>query len=250
MMKSKGIFVAVAFLLIMANVIALANAEISVNGLRAISGNNQTKNSMTLSIVDTSPDGILKNFGNNITIYINHYINYTISSGETVGFCLYNTQQTENEYNSDGTLANSTVVTEQIVYNYSATSLRYYSLKDQDTLQVDLNCFWDTDLNDSMLQYVSPSIIGLGASSFSYACGDCARQDYEEVLNDYVEAKTQTDTYLQVYGYIMSLALNMVQLWFMAYWIIKIALYIVLVMLVFMGAIWLYHFFKDIARNI
>ena len=250
MMKNKGIFVAVAFLLIMANVIALANAEITVNGLRAVIGQNETRNSMTITIDDTSPDGILKSFDNNISIYATHNINYTIPSGETIVLCLYNAQQIKNEYDSLGNLINSTVIIDTAVYNYSATSIKYYALKDKDTLKVDLNCFWDRDINDTLFQYLSPAIMGLGANSFSFACGECARQDYEEVLNDYVEAKAQTGTYLQAFDNMMSFSLNDVEIWYMLYWIIRIALLIILVMLTFMAGIWLYHFFRSIANEI
>jgi hypothetical protein len=250
MMKNKGIFVAIALLLIMVNISAFASAEITVNGFRGVIGNNETRNSMTVTIDDTSPDGILKNFGNNISVYVNHVINYTIPSGETVALCFYNAQQTKNEYDDAGNLINTTIIADTAVYNYSATSFRNYDLKDRDTLQVDLNCFWDTDINDTLFQYLSPSVIGLSANSFSFACGDCARQDYEQVLNDYIEAKGQTSNYLEVFNNMMIFSVNDIEIWYMLYWIIKIALLIVLVMLSFMTAIWVYHFFRDIANNI
>lgn len=238
-------------LLLMVNMFAFASAELKVSGFRAVVGNNETSNSMTISIEDTSPDGILKRYDNNISVFINHYPSSTpIPSGETLALCNYNAIQTINQYDSLGVLANSTTLIDTVVYNYSATSIRYYSLREQDTLKIDLNCFWDIDVNDTMFQYLSPSIVGLGINSFSFACGDCARQDYEEVLNDYAEAKAQTQNYFNVFNNMMTLALNNIEIWYMTYWIVKIALWLVLVMLVFMAGIWLYHFFKDLARNI
>jgi hypothetical protein len=248
-MKTKIITMLVAILILASFFTSFAQAELMVNGFNQVVANNETQHSLFITIDDTSDIATAKKSDTNLTIYINHYVNYTFANGDTVTACFFQSQQTKNAYDIDGNLINSTNELQTALYNYSATSLRYYQMRDIDLLQIDLHCFWDSKVNDSVFQYMSQTVIGLGVDMPSYACGDCSRQGYEEIITAYMEAQQTEEDYLQIYVNSTNLTTNITELWLIIYWLISLFLLVLLFGLIFFAGLWMYDFVKRVSAS-
>lgn len=247
-MKNKT-KILIAFLLMGILALNMAMAEINVYGFNSATGNNETKQSLYITLQDSGNTQTGKKADTNFTAKITHYVNYTFSNNATLISCFLREQQIKNTYAINGDLINSTIETNIIPYNYSAESLRYYNLRDKDILQLDLHCFYDIDIDNTLFQYLSESVVGLQISTASYTCGSCARGDFEEIINDYMDAKKTTADQITIYGNIASITDYTTDFWLVIYWTLRIFLFLLLVGLIFAFGFWLVGFLQRMSQK-
>jgi hypothetical protein len=251
-MKMQKIFIAIAFILLFASMLNFTKAEISVQGFNEVVDNNATRQTMIIILDDTSLNSVAKQKNVNLTIYANHYLNNTILNPElnpiSISFCLYTSTHTKNTYDADGNLLNTTIEITTQEYNTSATSLLYEQIMEKDILQLDLVCYWNNTIDNLIFQHIGTfyQMIGLSLKSPSFACEGCGRQDYEEIMTEYLSAQRTSENYMKVFNDFTNFTTSIVEVWLMAYWIIRIFLLLLLVGFIFAVGLWLYHFIKNI----
>jgi hypothetical protein len=256
-MNSKKIILAVVLMLLIANMMYFASAELISEGFTqsVVSATNTTRQSMLLTLEDTSINSIAKRVDTNVTAAVSHYLSNVTAVGKTPLSCLLNAIQTRNNYDTDGNLENVTIEETNIEYNNSAESLAYFLMRDKDTLQLNLICVWDSPVDNSIFQYFlkvpayTPNILDLQVDTTSYACDDCGRQDYEETVTDYINAQKTNSDYLTIYLKSANMTTFVNQIWLIIYWIIKIFLFILLVGFIFATGMWLVSFLRRLAQK-
>jgi hypothetical protein len=224
-------------------------AEINVYGSSSIESSNQTKYTLYITLQDSGNTQTGKMTEDNITARITHYINYTLANNITLLSCLYKSQHTINNYDANGNVANTTTDIEIVPYNYSAESLRYYGMRDQDILQLELDCFYDSAVDDTIFQYLSESVVGLSISADSYTCDSCSRGNFEETINDYIEAQQTTEDQIDIYGNIAGVTDKVTDLWLVIYWVLRIFLFLLLVGLVFAVGFWIHGMISRLSKK-
>lgn len=250
-MKNK--FILFCFALgILAILISLTSAEIQVRGFNSVikdSNNNQTRHTLYITLDDTSLNDIAKQTLTNVTIFATHNLNFTFPNNVTLITCSYNSIQIKNDYDSNGNLNTSTTETIMYDYNYSATSLIYYQLKEKDILQINLDCFYDTNVDNSIFFYQSEAVIGLVASTPSFACDECTRGGFEQAVTDYLDAQKSTQNQIGFYATTSSLTDKTTEFWIAVYWLLRFSAYILLLYLAFAIGLRFYKFIQELKKG-
>jgi hypothetical protein len=265
-MKQK-IFVMIAFALIMVSMMSLASAEITVRGYNKVatdipSSLNATRMSVYITIDDTSDTGISKQKDINISVVANHYIAYLPAElNRTLVACSYQGIHTSNTYDADGNLINSTVIIDYQEINVSVSSgtVFYVTLKDRDTYEGNYLCYWSDTMNDELFQiWFNDTTIGgdfryltssLDVGFPSWTCKACARQDYEQIITEYIQAQQTQANYLNPFLFATNLTTMVAQFWLVIYWTVRIFVILILIGIAFAVIIWIYQFVKRMAQQ-
>lgn len=265
-MKQK-IFVMIALALIMVSMLSLANAEITLTGYNKIATDvpaslNATRISLFISIDDTSDTEISKQKEINISIIANHQTAFLPAElNRTLVACSYQGIHTSNLYDIDGNLINSTVniAQQEINVSVSTSEIFYATLKQRDTYEANYLCYWNDTMNDEMFQiWLNDTTLGgdfryltysLDAGFPSWTCKACARQDYEEIITEYLQAQQVTANYLTPFLLATNLITFITQFWLIVYWTIRIFAILIILGIAFGVIIWGYQFLKRLAQQ-
>lgn len=249
---NKKIFRIIALILILAGsiffVLPPANAEISVRGFNAVTGQNQTTNTYYITLDDTSQSNVAKQDYSNISLSVFVAINYSVAN-KSILSCFFTSQQIKNNYDVQGNFLNSTIEIQTSEYNYSAIFLRKYYMLEKDVITATLDCIWNDSVDDTLFQYLSTSVVGMSASiTNTYACELCVMGN-EPVSAEYIDMQKISTNYLQPF-YKASILVNAVMIFItVLYWVLMIFGLLLLVSLTFALIIWFYDFVKTLGRQ-
>lgn len=257
-MKNKSLLgIAFAFILIV-SMLTFASADITLRGYNKVTDTNATKMTVFISIDDTSETGVANQKETNITISANHQIVYLpVVLNRSLVACSYQGIHTKNTYDADGNLISSVVdiTYDDINATSSGTSDYFASLKNRDTYEANYLCYWNDAIDDNIFaDYLNDSSFSYLANSLdvgfpSWTCKACARQDYEEVVTEYLQAQQTQSDYLKVYVFATNLTSKITEFWLIVYWTVKVFVILILIGLAFAIILWGYHFIKKLAEQ-
>ena len=183
-----------------------------------------------------------------ITILANAFsLPYNLTYG-VVDYCNYTVQDIKNTYTGTD-LVNSTT----IKYSYYHTANTLFSntttfiLYDKDSLIIDMDCHY----TDSRSLFQENVLVGRFTTFFSaYQCEKCSDFTLEQLSKQTEQNDNITQKELSLYNNIQKGVDYNYKIWNIISWIIKIALVVGSVMLIFSGVYWVYKYFKEIGVHL
>ena len=252
-MKNKILMLFALFLIL--GSLSFVNAEMYFTGNCEVTANATTTSFGTLSFEDTSLEGVGKHKIVEVDLWVK--ILYTLPyeiNGINLTDCTATYRFYQNFYDDEGNLLNVTLTTFLQYFNasYSGLGKLYeFDMVDRDILKIDLECHYESAVDTTMCEEINANEYAFfWFDAPSMECAKCERYDFDEIITEYMESQEYAETYLQVFNDVRTLSNNNLEVWLIAYWIVRIFLFILLIMLIFASAYWIYDFFKRIARTI
>jgi hypothetical protein len=226
-----------------------------INGNSQVSPliSNATNQFVTAVFDDSSIDNIGKHKPIDISISVLHQYGFPYDlGGINITGCNLTVTHHQNNYDADGNLVNTTIsIDSYIIGSFGGGNLYPATIYNKDMLDLNLECYYTDQPNDTILQSVQGSdIANIWFRMPSFSCAKCERMDFEEIVNAYLEARTTSTNYLQIFDDFANFSNNNYDVWLFVYWILKIFLYIVGASLVFIAGFWVYNFLKRMGESI
>lgn len=242
---SAGIFLFVIMIIIN---MPFGKSALVTSGFNSITGMNETTQTLYITLDDESIGGNAKKFPANVTLAINHYVNTTIAN-KTLVSCVFDLLQTKNSYDNNGNLNYTQVIAENVDYNYSVTSYRRgYQMFAKDTMKTELRCFWDSEVDDSIFQYLDPAIASIVMETDTYYCDLCVRGN-QPIVTDYIDIEKTSGNYLIPFNRGKAIIGGSMTIITILYWVIKIFALLFLAGLTFGVGIWFYSFLSKLIKK-
>ena len=250
--KIKILF-AFAFLFILLS--SFASAEVTINGYSQTnpSISNTTNQYITASFDDTSLEGIGKHKPIDVSISVLHNFGFPYDlGGMNITGCNFIVIHHYNYYDADGNLANTSISTiNYTIGSFGGGNLYYDTMYDRDVLDLNLECSYSDQPNDTILETINgQDIANIWFRTPSFSCAKCEKIEYEEVVDAYLEAKRYSEDYMSIFDNFTNFSNQNYDVWLFVYWILRIFLYILGASLVFLAGYWVYYFLKKMSERI
>jgi hypothetical protein len=262
-MKNKLLIMVMGMIILLAIIPQFANAEIYLwNNVIVDNATSVVKYHAYYWFDDTSARGIGKQKDVPIDlIYDVQALPYDLTIGGyygSVDWCNFTTRHYHNIYGttftawqgfSGGELLNTTTEIQSVYFSGGGftTDKITINMRDKDSLTADMTCHY----TDSRSLYVENVLIGRYTTYMpSFECEGCTQYTLEELSYQTEKSDEITANEVAMYDKIQIAVDWNFQIWLILSWIIKIAMVLVAVGLIFASVYYFYVFLRDIEKEI